>query len=318
MELQKLIEESERRDRGLIVLGIPRSGTTLLRRLLDGHPSLSCPGETCLLTGCARFIQSEMMPNGIRIGVLQGLAHLNITPEHVLERLRNMFFEVHVAHSASQGKTHWAEKSALDVFYIEQIEQLIGERVKFVVLLRHGLDVAASLVELSEKVGGYYRELHQYISKCQYPIEAFVRMWSDRTTALLDFAERRPSQVRVVRYEDLVQDTENIMNGIFQFIGISEQVNLAERVLSGQNSIGIGDWKAFQCASVRTDSVGRWGTLSPAILPVLARIANPVLERAGYPQVRELSQASDFNRDARFAQALRLSHLVPGRTQDAK
>jgi amino acid adenylation domain-containing protein len=313
-----LVDAAEAKQRGLIVLGVPRSGTTLLRRLLDGHPDLSCPGETYLLSACARFIQNDTMPNGISVGVLPGLAHLQIDSAQVLERLRDFFIEVHVAHSAARGKTHWAEKTAQDVFYIDEIERLIGDHAKFLVMLRHGLDVAASLVELAEKVGGYYRELHRYISQCPYPLEAFVRMWSERTSALLDFAERRASQVCLVRYEDLVSDTENVINGVFRFIGISEQANLVERVLTGRDAMGIGDWKAFQYTSVRAERAGRWKMLSPSHVPKLARIANPVLIRAGYPPITEQDQTSDSDRDTRYAKAMRLSHLVPKGSTDAK
>ena len=304
--------------KGLIVLGIPRSGTTLLRRLLDGHPDLSCPGETYLLTACARFIQNDGMPGGIQVGVLEGLHHLGIDEEEVLERLRNHFFETHHAHAASKGKSYWAEKTAVDAFYIEEIERLIGSRARFVVLLRHGLDVAASLVELSQRVGGYYRELHQYIAQYRFPFEAFLRMWCDRTNALLDFAERRQSQVHILRYEDLVHDTERIMNGIFRFVGISEQMNLAERALKRNDSIGIGDWKAFQSTSVRNDRVGRQ-ECSPGVLATMAGIVNPTLERAGYsPLSLAAPRGNGLERNARYADAIRLSRLVPRGLTNAK
>jgi hypothetical protein len=258
------------------------------------------------------------MPNGISIGVLEGLKRLQIDPTQVLERLRSLFLEIHIAQAAAHGKTHWAEKSASDVFYLDQIEQLMGNHAQFVVVLRHGLDVAASLVELSERVGGYYRELHRYVSQCQYPIEAFVRMWAERTDLLLDFAERRRSQVCLVRYEDLVTDTDRVMNTIFRFIGISEQTGIAERVLRNKETTGLGDWKAFQNSEVRTDSVGRWKRLSPAVLPKLARIANPVLQRAGYAPIADFADDNGFDRDSHYAQAARVSHLVPKARSDGK
>jgi amino acid adenylation domain-containing protein len=316
--LKNLLETREAKKMGTIVLGVPRSGTTLLRRLLNGHPSLSCPGETFLLSACARFIQNDTMPNDISVGVLEGLKRLQIDPAQVLERLRSFFIEIHVTHAAAQGKTHWAEKSASDVFYLDQIEQLMGNHAQFVVLLRHGLDVAASLVELSERVGGYYSEFHRYVSQSQYPIEAFVRMWAERTDLLLDFAERRRSQVCLVRYEDLVSDTDKVMNTIFGFIGISEQAGIAERVLKNKDTTGIGDWKASQNTEVRTDRVGRWKRLSPAVIPKLARIANPVLERAGYAPINDFADDNGFDRDARYAQAARVSHLVPKGRSDGK
>jgi hypothetical protein len=142
-------------------------------------------------------------------------------------------------------------------------------------------------------------------------MEAFVRMWAERTDLLLDFAERRSSQVCLVRYEDFVSDTDKVMNTIFRFIGISEQAGMAERVLKNKDTTGIGDWKASQNTEVRTDSVGRWKRLSPAVIPMLARIANPVLERAGYLPIRDFAHETDLDRDARYARAARVSHLVP-------
>ena len=40
---------------GIVVLGVPRSGTTLLRRLLQAHPHIACPPETNLLSAASRF-----------------------------------------------------------------------------------------------------------------------------------------------------------------------------------------------------------------------------------------------------------------------
>ena len=47
-----------RRDTGRVpapfVVGIARSGTTLLRLMLDAHPQLTIPPETHFLPGCSR------------------------------------------------------------------------------------------------------------------------------------------------------------------------------------------------------------------------------------------------------------------------
>jgi amino acid adenylation domain-containing protein len=307
--LEELLSPSSAAQRGLIVLGVPRSGTTLLRRLLNGHNSVSCPGETYFLSACARFIQSDAVPKGVSVGVVEGLRHLGMDEDAIFERLRAQFFELHLAHAASQGKSHWAEKTAADVFYIEEIERLIGDRVRFVVLLRHGLDVASSLVELSQRAGGYYRELHRYIAQCPSPFEAFVRMWCDRTNALLDFAGKRPAQVHVIRYEDLVRSPEDVMNAIFRFQGVTEQQNFA-RVLPQEEVQGIGDWKAYQNSSVRTDRVGQWQGRF-VLPPHLADLVNPVLARAGYAHVSATTEDRRLAVKTPVAEAVRLSHLVP-------
>jgi hypothetical protein len=256
------------------------------------------------------------MPNGTIAGVLPGLAQLNVDRTAVLAGLRNYFIGVYAEHAVAQGKTHWGAKSAVDVFYLEQIEQLMTGHAKFVLILRHGLDVAASLVELSEKVGGYFRELHRYVSQYQYPAEAFVRMWSDLTSALLDFSERHRSQVCLIRYEDLVHDAEATINGVFRFVGISEQFGLVDRALRERDD-GLGDWKASQFKSVSTHGVGRWKRLNPPLISTLARIANPVLLRCGYAEVPVRDVIGESDDHARYAGAVQLSRLVPRGTPDA-
>jgi len=308
--LERMVAKEDAIANGIVVLGIPRSGTTLLAQLLDAHPSVACPGETYLLNACARFIESDTMPNGVGVGVLQGLRHLDYAPEDVLQRLRNWVVDVHTTHAAAHGKTHWAEKTAVNVFYLDEIERLIGNDAKFVVVLRHGLDVAASLVELSEKVGGYYRELHAWIVRYRHPAEAFARMWCERTAALLDLVERRGPRAYVVRYEDLVEEPERTLNDLFRFLGVAEQSGLAERALARPVSFGIGDWKAQQSRTVSTASVGRWKRLFAPHIPKLARIVNPDLVRAGYPPVEQLDDYAATHHD-RYAAAARLAHLVP-------
>ena len=56
--------ENNEAEKGVIILGCPRSGTTLLRRLLDSHPDLSCPGETFLFRGAARFLKEDTISGG--------------------------------------------------------------------------------------------------------------------------------------------------------------------------------------------------------------------------------------------------------------
>ena len=53
--------------RGVVIIGTPRSGTTLLRRILDAHPAIACPPETYLLSGAARFLHEESFAQGLKI-----------------------------------------------------------------------------------------------------------------------------------------------------------------------------------------------------------------------------------------------------------
>src|SRR5262249_42673199 len=117
--LGSLIEPMAKRPAhdGIIVMGAPRSGTTLLRRILDAHPDIACPGETNLLAACARFLHSETIAEGVDIGVLAGLEFAGFAEDAVLEALREFAFGFHREYAKRQGKPRWACKTAFDVFY---------------------------------------------------------------------------------------------------------------------------------------------------------------------------------------------------------
>ena len=94
---------------GIVILGSPRSGTTLLRRVLDAHPNIAAPGETYLLTACARFLAEDKVVDGMDIGVLNGLGFLGFEGADVVARLREFAFGFREDHAAREGKGRWCE-----------------------------------------------------------------------------------------------------------------------------------------------------------------------------------------------------------------
>src|SRR5262245_115225 len=124
--------------RRFLILGFPRSGTTLLSQLLDAHPDISCPPETNLFSAAGRFLAEQTAVEGPPIGVLTGLGFVDIPPEDVFEPLRRMLFGFHerIAGDAPM----WVEKTATDIFHIEELEPLLVGHARFIVLVRHPLD----------------------------------------------------------------------------------------------------------------------------------------------------------------------------------
>jgi hypothetical protein len=144
----------------VVVLAFPRSGTTLLGRIFDAHPQVSCPPETNLLSACGRFLR-ESLGEGPPLGVLSGLALAGMPEEDVLAALRDLVFSIHARLAA--GKPVWMEKSGFDVFYLDGIERLLGGHCRYLCMVRHPLDVVASVKDLVETAGHYMPELHEHL-----------------------------------------------------------------------------------------------------------------------------------------------------------
>ncbi len=272
-------------NRGIVVLGFPRSGTTLLRRLLDAHPNIACPGETCLLSACARFLHTEIVSDGLEFGVLNGLAFAGVTHDDTLRRLREFAFSFHEEYAKSQSKVRWAEKTAIDAFYLDEIERLCGDQVQYVCVVRHGLDVACSVQELSDRGYTYLSEIHDYVKDDPRPLEAFAQAWKDVNSRLVDFVARQGENALLLKYEQLTEHPRVETAKLFDFLGEQLHDDLIETATGDAKAIGLGDWKTFSRTEIDTASVNRWKRLPPYVISRLAEICNPVLETLGYEPV---------------------------------
>lgn len=269
---------------GIVVLGAPRTGTTLLRRLLNGHPDICCPGETFLLASAARFLRPDYVSEGIEYGVLGGLAAAGIPRDQVRAALRGLVESFFRQLAARAGKPRWASKTAIDAFYLPEVEQLMAGHARFVCIVRHGLDTALSLKDLCDANETYIREIHAYVARNPRPLVAFAELWADVTGGLLDLAARRAGESLLVRYEDLVAQPQSTLNRLAAFLELAPG-SLAATSLCEDAPSGLGDWKTYGKPAIEASSVGRWRTLAPATLALVAPLVNPVLARAGYEPV---------------------------------
>lgn len=283
---------SNQQPEGIVVLGAPRSGTTLLRRLLDAHPAIACPGETFLLKGAARFVSGDIVGDGLDYSVLGGLSAAGIDPAVVRSALRDLVSGFLQQVAASEGKRRWASKTAVDGFYIPAIERIFGGHVRFVCILRHGADVAVSMQDLCDANGVYIEELHSYVRQHPAPLAAFAHAWCDVTRAILDLATARPGETLVIHYEELVAEPAAVLERLFAFLDEPYDSSVISRAFEEARVQGIGDWKTFTMSGIESTSVGRWQSVPPYATARLAAILNPTLEAAGYPPM-EVGEPTD-------------------------
>lgn len=293
---------------GVVILGAPRSGTTLLRRLLDAHSRIACPPETYALSAAARFLHEESFGEGLRIGVLLGLSYAGFSEEEVLSRLRAFVFSFLQEHAAREGKARWAEKTAFNAFHLPEIRRLCGDGVRYVCIQRHGLDVVLSLEELVKKTGGYVQELHDYLRRYPEPYEAFARAWIDCAGAIQELVDS-DERALGIRYEELVADPEGVLARILDHIGEPWEEGLVARALGEAKSVGFGDWKTYGRAAIDASSVERWRKLPRATLKRLADRCNPTLRRLGYDEVTVAPPESDADARRRYELGLLLGKM---------
>lgn len=291
---------------GLVVLGLPRSGTTLLQRLLGGHRDIAAPPESYVLRGGARFLTAEPMSEGLRMGPISGLAFAGFSEDEVLHRTREFCLSFLREYAARQEKRMWLEKTAHNVFNVPGIEQLCGEAVGYLCILRHPVDVVLSLQDLLIYTQRFPDELHAFMRAEPNLLHALARAWVHGTQTMLDLAARRPEQTFVLRYEDLVAEPDATLGPLCAHFGLGWDTEAVTRSMEDRSTVGFGDWKVMERSKVDQSSVGRWKRVSKHTLSDLGAIVNETAVRAGYEPLKRLTGPSP--EEAR--RQLELAHML--------
>lgn len=265
-----------------LILGFPRSGTTLLSRLLDAHPDISCPPETHLFAGAARYLKEQTAVEGPPIGVLSGLNFLGIEAEEVMAPLRAMIFNLH--DRVANGAAVTVEKTGVDIFHLETLEPFLKGHARFILLIRNPLDVVASNIDLADAMGAELDDLFAVTRGINGRHEAIARAWIERTAAVDAFAERNPEDCCRLRYEDLIGGPKDALAMLLRFLDLEgDPAAMIRDAFAGSPRYGLGDFRVSETRGIRSVDPNGWRKRVPRgvasrIVPLLA----PTMERHGY------------------------------------
>ena len=124
-------------DQPLFVLGVRRSGTTLLRVMLDRNSAIAIPDESYFIPQLAHRHRSTPVDVDAFIDDVRRLSTLRewgLSADAVAERLRpgmtpgEAIGAVFAAYAALQGKQRWGDKTPLYMQYLPLLERLFPGR----------------------------------------------------------------------------------------------------------------------------------------------------------------------------------------------
>jgi protein-tyrosine sulfotransferase len=244
------------------------------------------------------------------MGVLSGLSFAGIEEQVVVARLREFVFGFLQDICRQSRKKRWAEKTAFNMFHLDQIEQLCLGPCRFLCLVRHPLDVVCSIKELTDKMEMYVAELHMYIRQYPAPLEAFAHAWVDMHARLRRFVSDHPDDCLLLKYEDLVYNPAEALQRVLDFLGEPADVStVLAQALHETEAIGLGDWKTYERRAIDTASVGRWRHLSPSTLHRLVTILAAEMELAGYPPIAAASPPQAEGARRQYELGLLVTHM---------
>jgi hypothetical protein len=194
------------------IVGVARSGTTLLRLMLDAHPELAIPPETHFIP---KVVKACDEPGDPRERVFELITTHRRWPDYGLDagELRSRLDPIdpltagdalrafYGLYAERRGKPRWGDKTPSYVRRMRRVESALPE-AHFVHLVRDGRDVALSQVEVDFGPDA---------------VEDAARDWVEG----IGKARRQARRVRryiELRYEDLVADPEPPLRRVCEFI----------------------------------------------------------------------------------------------------
>ena len=214
-------QNPEMRSGPLFVVGMWRSGTSLLYALLNQHPQIGLMYESDMLTLAPLFYiprKSSWWLN--KVDSWNGaLTRHKIDPAAIpadITDLPNAFRAVAQQYAGKKGATVWGCKSPT---YYDSMNQFAGwyPNAKFIVIWRDPADVCRSIVRAAEKASWFARPGMDLRA-----ILGYRRMKQEA-----DELVRRGADIHQVQYDELVRDPSTTLNAICEFIGIDFDPKMA-------------------------------------------------------------------------------------------
>jgi hypothetical protein len=277
-----------------IIVGVPRSGTTLLRMMIDAHPEVAIPPETGFLPTLAELDQTQGADEAARIiTAFQSWPDFKLDPTALAAAIHRLspptpaeaaraFYRLYAERF---GKSRWGDKTPTYGSSIDRIASLLPE-ARFVHIIRDGRDVMLSVRNLWFKPGD--------------TVEACAMDWATRLARTQELGSQVPHYLEV-RYEALVMNPEPILREICAFLELPfapsilrYHVHSGARLDEHEARYGEDGHLIISTAArlhnqrlvmepPRRDRIGRWRfDLSAAELARFDAVAGEFLERLGY------------------------------------
>jgi hypothetical protein len=277
------------------VLGNPRSGTTLLRLMLNNHPLITIPPESGFMLWLANsyanedFHNTDIVDRLLRdIGQARKFETWNLDMvqlhEFIIQNSPSTYQEAALlvyrfyAHSVNKEPKLLGDKNNFYIEYLLSIKELFPN-AKLIFIVRDGRDVACSYKELAAK-----KIDSIYAPKLPFEIEKIAREWSSNNLMLI---HKMSDVSALVKYEELISKPEKELMRLCDFLRLSYEPQMLEyhtrNAIEQQEPLEFLQWKEKTLKAPDASNAGKYKhLLTPQEIERFNRIAGDVLTHFDY------------------------------------
>ncbi len=257
------------KERVLFIIGSPRSGSTLLARMVGAHSLIYTRGEPHMLTPLAHlgyYAKVDKAPYDAILAAESIREYVSDLPggeQDYIDACRAYTDTLyHRLLDAQPGHEYFLDKTPAYALVLDFIAKIYPQ-AKYIVLTRHPLAIFSSYAE--SFFDSDYQAAHDY----NPIVERYV-------PAIAKFLRERRVPIHHVIYEQLVVDPETHLGEIFGFLGIPNEPQAANYGEQDYQQKGLGDPIGVgQHKRPTTASIDKWAVeiaSNPARLELCRKI----------------------------------------------
>lgn len=236
-----IIEDDDRCEEPIFIVGAHRSGTSLVRRLFNTHSEIACPPESFFMANYAAML-GESDVNG-------GYDAFGYTPAEMRRDLANKASSLHEAYRIATGKRIWADKTPQYATQLEQIDRLFGNKARFVIVLRHPGDIVHSIFQRDWRFNSIEDGFESALAHVKTCIDS-----------LLAFEAKQPDRCTRIVYRSLCADPQNELTLALASLGLQFEPGMLDFADKDHN-FGLEDPVVRGTRTIAANS-GAWHSLN--------------------------------------------------------
>lgn len=229
----------------IIIGGFYRSGTTLLRRLMDSHSHIYCSPEVKFWRDLHNQYHNDPYAH---IRFFNTAKSMGLDDSFVRKTFGSAYISLLDKGAQLKGKKRWADKNPENLLFLNEWRELLNGKMQFVFLIRNPLDTLASLKEAA------------FDKTLPLEFDKKVEVFADYLRGGISFLQQYPAQSYLLTYEDLVLSPELTLKKLMSWLGHSYEPDVLNDFWRPERGVGIEDPKVASTKVVHSASVNRWQT----------------------------------------------------------
>lgn len=232
----------------VFLVGMPRSGTTLLEQLLSGLPAVTAGGEPGDIAALAQRLGGD----GGDDGAGGGLVSLSAPEIRALSRERMSVF-----HKLAPPGT-WRTNKEMQLFLRLGMIAVLFPAAKIIHIRRHPVDTCVS---------AYFQFFKLYHQQFSFNLPELGRYYRAYVDIMDHWMSCLPMDIHRVDYEALIRDPEQVIMGIADFCGMEWRESCLDPSRPGSVVNTASIWQVRQ--GLNRNSAGRWRRYEKHLGPLL-------------------------------------------------